>query len=470
MFCIICGAEISESEKNCPKCGAHVPEIPNIPVESVDEPAENACSESSEQSEGESSEESGGELVVVDSKLPADPEGQTAELAVVPDGKNELAVRDEKSTELAVYEPPKKSRKKLILAGIIALVVLIAGGITAAVLLKKNKDSDPKNIVWSENPKGKHISADELPYAPQLYTVLSKLYTILSGNEDGDTANFDSRKAADDDTDILYNILKTNSIADYSIYPVDEPRFNDTRNGAAMDPWGKAATLGNYNECYKESVVWIAENIFNVSDEDISKLTEKASSTTGAAMGYYLDKGKYYFYGGSVVSKVKQFYEISIGDVMYDGRYYYINYYVDLGAIDENGQRIQSSSNGITGYTVMELKDVDGDKFWSVYYHSSSVPKKLETAEYTEFKDIIGSACAKYTKDTGAAEKKTSYTVTEAWSYEDGTSWTVQVFESDGGDLDQSKAAAYYSVRNDCAVYDIWDMSDDPKSLPVFTK
>ncbi len=427
MFCIICGAEISESEKNCPKCGAHVP------------------------------------------VLLADPEGQTAELAVVPDGKNELAVRDEKSTELALYEPPKKNRKKLLIA-IIALAVLIAGGITAAVLLKKSKDSDLKNSAWSETPKGKHISADALPYAPQLYDVLSKLYSIQSGDGDGDAGNYDSRKAADGDTDILYNILKTNSIAYFSIYPVDEPRFNDTRNGAAMDPWGKAATLGNYNEYYKESVIWIAQNIFNVSDEDLGKLTEKANSTTGAAIGYYLDKGKYYFYGGSALSKTKQFYEISIGDATYDGRYYYINYYVDLGAIDENGQRVQSST-GLKGYVVAELKDVDGEKFWSVYYHSHNIPKKLETSEYTEFKDIIGSACAKYTKDTGAAEKKkTSYTVTEAWSYEDGTSWTVQVFESDGGDLDQSKAAAYYSVRNDCAVYDIWDMSDDPKSLPVFTK
>ena len=115
-----------------------------------------------------------------------------------------------------------------------------------------------------------------------------------------------------------------------------------------MDPWGKAATLGNYNEYYKESVIWIAQNIFNVSDEDLGKLTEKANSTTGAAIGYYLDKGKYYFYGGSALSKVKQFYEISIGDATYDGRYYYINYYVDLGAIDENGQRVQSST-GLKG-------------------------------------------------------------------------------------------------------------------------
>ncbi|MBR1675101.1 MAG: hypothetical protein IJ703_09100 [Eubacterium sp.] len=475
MFCIICGAEISETEKNCPKCGAHVPEIPNIPVAPEEESSVQTDGEmsdpSAEESGGESAaenhEETGGELVVVGNKLPADPEGDTAELAVVPGGKNELALTGSGNNELVPYEPPKKKGSKKLLMIILAAVVLVAGIITAVVLLK-NKKADPKDIVWSENPKGKHISADELPYTPQLYSVLSKLYTMTSSNQDGDSAYYNSRKAAEDGSDILYNILKTGSVTDFSLYSVDEAKYQDTRNGASMDPWGKAASLGSYNEYYKESVIWIARNIFNVSDDDIDTLTEKANARTGDAMGYYLNKGKYYFYGASTPSKVKQYYEISIGDVTYDGRYYYINYFVDLGAIDENGQRVKSS-NGVAEYAVMELKDVDGDKYWSVYYHSSNIPKKLESTEYTEFKDIIGSCCAKYAKNTGLTEKNTSYTVSEEWSPENGTSWMVQVFEAEG-DYSQGKQIAYYIVHKDCMVYDWWDMSDDPKNIPVFIK
>ena len=76
-----------------------------------------------------------------------------------------------------------------------------------------------------------------------------------------------------------------------------------------------------------------------------------------------------------------------------------------------------------------------------------------------------------YVVDAGVAKKKPgSYSVTEEWREDIGTYWLVQMYEGSSESGDQGKTIAYYFVHKDCTVYDWWDMSDEPKNIPVYYK
>ena len=498
MFCPYCGNELIDDAEFCMSCGKKIPDVSataddagsNTQIsESGDVATDNTTGLDMEHGESEklpTTQDGSSKLPVTQDnaeKLPTSQDDSSKLPVAWDDSEKHPAPYDDSEKLPAIYEPKKKlPKKKLIIAAAIAVFV-IAACILTAVLIKKGGKDDSKNAKWTVKPKGKHIAASELPYAPQLDAVLSKLYNISfnyssSGNQDdgsafggndiiNDPRLYDSREVAENGSDILENILKTYSIADYSLYPVDSPKFFNTKNGDPMDPWGKAAAFGMYSEYYEETAGWIATNIFNADEKDIAELREKANKSTGSVSGYYFANDKYYYYHASAPSKVRSIYGVSIGDVMSDGRYYYINYRVDMGETGDDGPHTKPSSNCIDGYAIMELKDIKGEKYWSVLYHSGEIPGKLSSATYTEMKDIIAENCVKYTEDSGIAKKKSpSYTVTEEWREDIGSYWLVQIYEgsSDGN----GKSIAYYYVNKDCTVYDWWDISDDPKNIPIY--
>lgn len=475
MFCPYCGSELVDGAAVCAKCGAKQPVIPALPIGADQAP----------ESSGNDDVPAGD---ISHDLVPANDASHN--LIPTDDTPHEIVPYDNSEKLPAPYVPKKKLPKKtVIIAAAIIAVLVVAGIIVGSLLSKKSKDKT-ENAGWTAKPKGKHVAATELPYAPQLYAVLSKLYYIRVSDDfydDGDDSGFgsgsiseedkkllqedsrryDSREISGGGQDILENILKTSSVADFSLYPVDSPKLYNTREGAAMDPWGRAATFGLYYKYDPDSIKWIAKNIFNATDKDVETLTNRANKRSGSVMGYYYTDDSYYYYSGSTPSKVKQVYGISIGDVMYDGTYYYISYRINMGYLrDDSGE---DKPQYLDGYTVMGLKEIDGKKYWSVYFHSGIVPDKLAATEFTDLKDVIANDCVKYCSDAGVIKKKTSsYSVNEEWREDIGTYWLVQIYEGSSDDYGSGKTVAYYFVHKDCTVYDWWDMSDDPKNIPVY--
>lgn len=453
MFCPYCGNELIENTAFCIKCGAKQPVIPALPQ------ADDA---------GAAGSYGNNAIVPETQKLPQTDDAGTAgsygnnamtpgtqklpQALSVREGSHELAPYDDTVKYPAPYKPKKKFPKKAFIYAALIILVLAAAGITAGILLHK-KGSDKKEAAnWSEVPKGKHISASELPLSPQLYCVLAGVKSV----------EYDSRAVLDGGSDILGLIMKKNGVADFSLYPVEAPVERNTVESAPMDPWGRAAAFGKYIEYKEDSVRWIAGNIFNAGDKEIDSLTDTSNSKTGSVMGYYSVNGSYYCISGNDTGSTGAA-DVLIGDVMYDGRFYYINYRIAMDDLRDG-----ENKNDIDGYAVMELKEVEDGKYWSFYYIDDEIPSRLTASDYVSVKDIIAENCMKYAaKSGGSGSRPSSYTVSEEWRSDIGIYWLVQIYEGSKDSVDQ-KTVAYYFVHKDCTVYDWWDMSDEPQNIPVF--
>ena len=122
--------------------------------------------------------------------------------------------------------------------------------------------------------------------------------------------------------------------------------------------YGYEENGGYYVDYDADGIDWILKNIYNVSDNRLSKLKESGYfSDSGNDNGY--KDGKYHFSLGGVGGG----YTAYVDAAETDGKLYHISYRVE-----------DCYSEGIyeNRYAILEYKIIDGKGYWSVYQESDS--------------------------------------------------------------------------------------------------
>ncbi len=194
----------------------------------------------------------------------------------------------------------------------------------------------------SENQPGEKqsINASDIPELDALSEFLS-CFEVYYMNK-----SYDCSKAADGSENILQSVVMFGPPINPERYPMlDYHSKNDSK-----DPEGR------YDSCTTASVSgakWVVMNIFNVSEADYEVLS--AQVPRDPEMGYIKDD-RYYMqtlgYGWDNSTPVYK-------SVETDGKYYYIEFRM-TGAYGEEGEYGRYKAK-------MELKEIDGQKYWSVY-------------------------------------------------------------------------------------------------------
>ena len=175
--------------------------------------------------------------------------------------------------------------------------------------------------------------------------------------EDSETVFYDSEKAGDGTTNILYCILGDAGCADWTKYPVAEPE--DVYNAKKLDPkkWAKESG-GAYKVFESKDADWIATNIFNVTEKDLEAMRAQGEENKW----FYLKGEKYYKVIGGVGDP---FTDYIINSAKTDGSVYYINYscYIDTAEGREfrsaYSARIQQKTIGDKDYWTLLKFDQD---------------------------------------------------------------------------------------------------------------
>lgn len=146
----------------------------------------------------------------------------------------------------------------------------------------------------------------------------------------------------------------------------------------------------------KKKVIWIMKNIFNISEKDVDGMI-KAGMKSRTDIYEYDENGITYLCNrlGGVGGPG---YHITYKTVMFDGEKYYFTYELRFWE-GKPGQYIS------TYYAEMELKEIDGVKYWSLYRHTEDIPNLPKPNNTTTEKATTTATTKVTTKATTTASK-----------------------------------------------------------------
>ena len=185
---------------------------------------------------------------------------------------------------------------------------------------------------------------------PQLEDFLSR-YIMWGPRE------FDARHISDHKSNILQSVANYYSCVNPKNYPGKGVSTIEADAAAQIWPWDTNRTgLAAFD---KTEANWICRNIFHITDSEIDSLYRELYNQ----QAMYTDNVSYYTLrvtkDNATVGKLKS--------VTTDGKYHYVIY-------DEITTTDNSSS---PRYAVMEFKTIDGQQYWTMYYHSETVPDTI---------------------------------------------------------------------------------------------
>lgn len=176
---------------------------------------------------------------------------------------------------------------------------------------------------------------------------------------------YDYENAADGSSNILASIVNNASCAIFALYPGQMPGYH----WGEPDPMGWSE-LGSYAVFDGPTVDWIAENIFNVAENDLRSLWIEGERNKWFSRKSSADGG--YDYLIPIGGIGDPFTRAEIVSAQFDGQKYYIIYdiYSDFYG-DAIGGELRGSYSA-----VMEYKNIDGKNYWSLYRHTSDIPEQ----------------------------------------------------------------------------------------------
>ncbi|MBQ8912982.1 MAG: zinc ribbon domain-containing protein [Lachnospiraceae bacterium] len=210
------------------------------------------------------------------------------------------------------------------------------------------------------------ISVSDIPEYDALISFLLSFEWYYDNDWGDEYDEYDSSKAADGTSNILGNIMGNpmciQRIGLYDdVYDLEEAWIY---GGDPADPRGYTNDPDTewvaYHSLSENGLRWIANNIFNVSDGDFEALTNDLEVR---GRGYY-ESGRYY-YSIEIAGEGLAFYP-EIESVKTNGRKYIITYYEmpDPNFFGDTASDIPSKKY----IAEMELKNIDGKNYWSMYY------------------------------------------------------------------------------------------------------
>ena len=167
---------------------------------------------------------------------------------------------------------------------------------------------------------------------------------------------YDCTAPSENGINVLACIVTPASCVDWTLYSdiSEEDCFIEKTD----DPRGWANDTHAYYRYDAATVELIAREIFNLSKDDISKLTERGENE----FVLYKDNGSYFTLCEDIYDS---YYDVTLLSVGYDGERYYVEFDADkLQKTDNDNEFIH-----ITGKCRAELapKTVDGREYWSLY-------------------------------------------------------------------------------------------------------
>ena len=261
------------------------------------------------------------------------------------------------------------------------------------VASKSEKQEKPKEIVDAELGENEESLTEFLTY--YFWTYREFDCTKVETPDKGEWVYRNS----------LHGILGYPPGVDFRIYPVQEPV--ELSGEALEQKQTQYSTNWGIYEYSRESVYWIAENIFNMKQKEIDTCVEMLleEDTTENVTRVYSDtneKGKetYYVTAGGVGGIEVHF---DYTDVKTDGEKYYIKYNMLYG-----GSEVQ------TYFALMELKYIDGKDYWTIYKNTADIPEEIfGTEEVLDFSEFSGEYCFK-----GNGDRITELTLHDDGSFE----------------------------------------------------
>lgn len=206
-------------------------------------------------------------------------------------------------------------------------------------------------------PEPYEIAVSEIPEKDSLYVFLNKF-------ENYGTATDKDYSCENPPDNMLAQILSPkehdqHEIVDLTLAP--EYQFSQEDTSVDYIKCGRYSTAG---------IEWIEKNVLNMSDDHIKAMKESLPNERPSEVGIYLDGNEYCYMEDVIDGGLnEENYANKILEAKYDGTYYYLTVdgyrpedYSKIEKTDDEGTPVISRTQW-----KLELKEIDGKKFWSIY-------------------------------------------------------------------------------------------------------
>lgn len=229
-------------------------------------------------------------------------------------------------------------------------------------------DSAPQPEDAAAQTERTQVDAAALPASLNMFLrQFTDWYWDAAGTwQDGFAMEYDSEHAADGSSNILASIVNrvTPSCVDFSLYPgvMPEEYWQADPRGWSVNNW--------YMLYDGPTVDWVAKNIFNITDEEISALLAQGEEQR---LFYREDTpdGGYRYYAPIAGGVGDPMSEVRLTSAEFDGQRYFVTYDVCFAA---PGAETSAEERPRSYYAELEYKTIDGADYWSLYRNTSDIP------------------------------------------------------------------------------------------------
>lgn len=241
-------------------------------------------------------------------------------------------------------------------------------------------------------PEPYEIAVSEIPEKDSLYVFLNKF-------ENYGTATDKDYSCENPPDNMLVQILSPkehdqHEIVDLTLAP--EYQFSQEDTSVDYIKCGRYSTAG---------IEWIEKNVLNMSDDHIKAMKESLPNERPSEAGIYLDGNEYCYMEDVIDGGLnEENYANKILEAKYDGTYYYLTVdgyrpedYSKIEKTDDEGTPVISRTQW-----KLELKEMDGKKFWSIY-ECKSLHADWAVAYADKLKELdqAGAGALQYVSDGG---------------------------------------------------------------------
>lgn len=241
-------------------------------------------------------------------------------------------------------------------------------------------------------PEPYEIAVSEIPEKDSLYVFLNKF-------ENYGTATDKDYSCENPPDNMLAQILSPkehdqHEIVDLTLAP--EYQFSQEDTSVDYIKCGRYSTAG---------IEWIEKNVLNMSDDHIKAMKESLPNERPSEAGIYLDGNEYCYMEDVIDGGLnEENYANKILEAKYDGTYYYLTVdgyrpedYSKIEKTDDEGTPVISRTQW-----KLELKEIDGKKFWSIY-ECKSLHADWAVAYVDKLRELdqAGAGALQYVSDGG---------------------------------------------------------------------